>query len=165
MTNSRLRFKMQSSNRSVNARCDCGKYISIKANNIDWENAQNHKLLLRNSIKCKGCREIYHEIVNYMPAELYPPTTKIKKDTITGTATKPENNEHLNEPNIELKCPKCGSVQFDSSNKGFSIPKAIIGGLVWGGPLGGAAGLIGRKNTIITCLNCGNRWQAGKMKK
>ena len=60
-----------------------------------------------------------------------------------------------------IKCPKCGSTQISANNKGFSTGKAIVGDLV-AGPVGLVAGAIGNKKTIITCLKCGNKWEAGK---
>jgi ribosomal protein S27E len=61
----------------------------------------------------------------------------------------------------EVHCPKCGSTQITAGNKGFSVGKAVIGDIV-AGPVGLVAGAIGSKKTMITCLKCGHKWQAGK---
>jgi len=57
-------------------------------------------------------------------------------------------------------CPKCNSRNaVTAGNKGFSVGKAVIGGvLTLGSPLGLLGGLIGRKKTVIACLKCGHKW-------
>lgn len=59
--------------------------------------------------------------------------------------------------NTQIHCPKCGSTQITANKKGFSGTKAVVGGLLTGG-IGLLAGTIGSNKTIITCLNCGNRF-------
>jgi len=61
----------------------------------------------------------------------------------------------------QVKCPKCGSTQITADKKGFGLGKAAIGGLILG-PVGLLGGLIGSKKVMVSCLNCGNRWQPGK---
>ena len=61
----------------------------------------------------------------------------------------------------ELKCPKCSSTQLHAGSKGFGLGKAAAGGLLLG-PVGLLGGMIGSKKVIITCLNCGKKWRAGK---
>ena len=63
--------------------------------------------------------------------------------------------------NNKVKCPSCGSAQISAGNKGFGLGKAALGGLALG-PVGLLGGLIGSKQTTITCLNCGRRWNAGQ---
>ena len=60
-----------------------------------------------------------------------------------------------------IKCPKCGSTQIMGNKKGFSGGKAVGGALVLG-PLGVLAGLHGSKKVVVTCLNCGHKWEPGK---
>jgi len=60
-----------------------------------------------------------------------------------------------------IKCPKCGSTQITAGNKGFSVGKAIVGDVLVG-PVGLVGGAMGSKKTIITCLQCGHKWKAGK---
>jgi tellurium resistance protein TerD len=78
-----------------------------------------------------------------------------------------EENERLDKLGLNeddlIRCPKCGSTQITSGNKGFSVGKAVVGDIV-AGPVGLVAGAIGSKKTIITCLNCGHEWKAGKIK-
>lgn len=61
----------------------------------------------------------------------------------------------------QIRCPKCGSAQISANQKGFSAGKAIAGAVVAGG-IGLAAGGIGSKNVIITCLKCGHQFKPGE---
>lgn len=63
--------------------------------------------------------------------------------------------------NATVRCPRCGSTQISSSQQGFGVGKAVIGAAV-AGPVGLAAGGIGSKKVIVTCLKCGHQWQAGR---
>lgn len=64
------------------------------------------------------------------------------------------------EKNGELCCPRCGSTKLTNNNRGFSAGKAAAGYIVAGG-IGLAAGGIGSKKVVITCLNCGKAWEIG----
>jgi predicted RNA-binding Zn-ribbon protein involved in translation (DUF1610 family) len=68
------------------------------------------------------------------------------------------------ENNQEILCPKCGSNQLTTSQKGFSAGKAVGGALLFGG-VGALAGLHGSKNVEITCLSCGKKFKPGEGKK
>lgn len=59
------------------------------------------------------------------------------------------------------KCPKCGSTSISANKKGFGVGKAVVGAAV-AGSIGLVAGNIGSKKVLITCLNCGHQWRAGK---
>lgn len=61
--------------------------------------------------------------------------------------------------NGEIRCPKCGSNQFAAGNKGFGLGKSAIGGLLLG-PVGLLGGFVGSGQVMLSCLRCGNRWQA-----
>ena len=56
-----------------------------------------------------------------------------------------------------LRCPNCGSRQVYVGEKGFSVKRAAVGGLLLGG-IGLLAGLTGSKNVRITCLDCGHKF-------
>ena len=56
------------------------------------------------------------------------------------------------------RCPKCSSPSLSTSQQGFGLGKAAVGGFIFGAP-GLLGGLIGRKSTIITCLKCGHHWK------
>lgn len=61
----------------------------------------------------------------------------------------------VNQNNIH--CPKCNSTQLFFDKKGFSGTKALVGGLLTGG-IGLLAGLHGKNDIIITCINCNNKF-------
>lgn len=63
----------------------------------------------------------------------------------------------------QIGCPKCGSNQIIANKKGFSGGKALVGGLLTGG-VGLLAGTIGSSKMIITCLQCGYKYNAGDYK-
>ena len=75
--------------------------------------------------------------------------------------------EKFNQKKAELEasgqvyCPKCLSTSITGNKKGFGIGKAVIGAAAFGG-IGLAAGNIGAKKVICTCLKCGYQWKAGK---
>lgn len=57
----------------------------------------------------------------------------------------------------EVKCPKCNSIQIAPITKGFSLGKAAVGGMLFGG-VGLLGGLIGSKDIKLVCLKCGHKW-------
>lgn len=61
----------------------------------------------------------------------------------------------------QIKCPKCGSTQLTTNEKGFSGGKAVAGAILTGG-VGLLAGLHGKNKIIITCLACGNNFKPGE---
>jgi tellurium resistance protein TerD len=56
------------------------------------------------------------------------------------------------------KCPMCGEVKnwkkVDSENKGFSVGKAAVGGILLG-PVGLVGGALGKKKSAYYCGKCG----------
>lgn len=56
------------------------------------------------------------------------------------------------------KCPMCDSsfewVEIDQDRKGFSVGKAAVGGVLLG-PIGLAAGVLGKKKVLYKCRKCG----------
>ena len=56
-------------------------------------------------------------------------------------------------------CPKCGCTSLASGKKGFSFGQAVIGGLVSRSAGAGLlAGTLGSDKPLVTCLNCGHKW-------
>jgi tellurium resistance protein TerD len=60
-----------------------------------------------------------------------------------------------------FSCPKCSSKNLTGNKKGFGFGKAIIGGVLAGG-IGLLGGFIGSQKVIVTCMECGYSWEAGK---
>lgn len=58
--------------------------------------------------------------------------------------------------NTCIGCPKCKRPMIPISERtgGFSGGKAVIGAVV-AGPIGIAAGALGKKRTLYRCSNCG----------
>jgi len=58
------------------------------------------------------------------------------------------------------KCPKCkatGTMEAESERKGgFSVGKAVVGGVLTGG-IGLVAGGLGKKKITYVCTKCGYR--------
>lgn len=62
-----------------------------------------------------------------------------------------------------IRCPKCHSTQIHVDKKGFSVGKAIAGGMLTGNVLvAAAAGGIGMNNIELTCLKCGHKFKANE---
>jgi TM2 domain-containing membrane protein YozV len=62
----------------------------------------------------------------------------------------------------QVCCPKCGSSQLTANKKGFSLGKAVAGGILLVPIAGVATGMVGKNKIIITCLNCGKQFKPGK---
>jgi len=58
----------------------------------------------------------------------------------------------------EIICDKCKSTNIIVKKRGISVSSAIGGSLVFG-PLGTLAGLIGKNDIVLQCLNCGYKWE------
>lgn len=61
------------------------------------------------------------------------------------------------------KCPKCKSTNVQAvgqHKKGFSVGKAVIGGVLTGG-IGAIAGFAGKKTKKVDmiCMNCGKQFK------
>ncbi len=87
-----------------------------------------------------------------------PETFKKALNNIDAIQSKPA----VANPDIVVSCPKCGSTQVSGGEKGFGLGKAAVGGVVTGSPIGLLGGFIGSKKAMVSCMNCGNRWEAGK---
>lgn len=61
-----------------------------------------------------------------------------------------------------MVCPKCKSTNIQvmgNNKKGFSVGKAVVGGLLTGG-IGTLAGFAGKKGKYdVFCMDCGHRFQ------
>lgn len=57
-----------------------------------------------------------------------------------------------------VKCPMCGNSlewkKVDTANKGFSVGKAAVGGILLG-PVGLVGGALGKKKSTYYCGKCG----------
>lgn len=63
----------------------------------------------------------------------------------------------------EIHCPKCGSTQLTTEQRGYSAGKAAAGVILTGG-IGLLAGAIGNSKVVITCLACGKQFKPGEGK-
>lgn len=62
---------------------------------------------------------------------------------------------------MSINCPKCGSSDITGGTKGFGAGKAAAG-LVVAGPVGLAAGAIGKNKAMNSCMACGHQWSPAK---
>lgn len=58
-------------------------------------------------------------------------------------------------------CPRCGSANLTGDKKGFGLGKAVVGGVLLGG-VGLLGGFIGSRKIMVSCMQCGHAWEAGK---
>ena len=69
-----------------------------------------------------------------------------------------EAKAKLPDRSTPVTCPGCKSTNsFSTTNKGFGLGKAAVGGLLFG-PVGLLGGLLGSNKTLVTCIKCGCRW-------
>ena len=134
---------------AVLARCeDCGRELEIPYTNTT--RPEMPSIDLKNPVRCE-CGE-YHNLV-------------LEKKSVdnSGKQSKGYTDFSVRNPtdNSPIKCPRCGSTQIHSGNKGFGLGKAAAGGLL-AGPVGLLGGLVGSKKVVITCLKCGYKWRAGE---
>lgn len=109
------------------------------------DNLKQYLILLDNKIADKSLNEI--ELIQ-------------KPNTVISSPLENKSiNFEFNEPNDDLKCPRCGSPQLHGEKRGFGWVKSSIG-LVTG--FGLFAGFIGSRKIQVTCLRCGHHWIAGK---
>ncbi|MBV7276058.1 hypothetical protein JMF89_01230 [Clostridiaceae bacterium UIB06] len=116
---------------------------------------------LKEKIKCNICGEIDSSIVNYRKMLKFYNMTEKKRNLRTFESEKKAQVQNSSIKN-QIRCPKCGSTQITSNNKGFSVGKAV-GGLALFGQVGLLGGFLGSKKVVVTCLKCGNQWKAGKL--
>jgi hypothetical protein len=132
--------------RAFIGKCEqCGRTIRVPRKNIidkgrpPWD--------LKEAVQCE-CGNYHNLIVDkHSPYSrpIHKPSTPKPTTTDRGAIT----------------CPRCGSTQLHAGQKGFGLGKAIAGSLLVGGA-GLLGGFLGSKKVMITCLNCGKRWRAGK---
>ena len=71
-----------------------------------------------------------------------------------------ENRQY--KASCQVCCPNCGSTQITANKKGFSLGKAIAGGIILTPIAGVATGMLGKNKIIITCLSCGKQFKPGR---
>jgi DNA-directed RNA polymerase subunit M/transcription elongation factor TFIIS len=100
------------------------------------------------------------DIINENTHKFSPTIKEIKPNF--KKKNEPDQNEVKNLADEQIKCPKCKSTQISAGNKGIGIGKAAVGGILLG-PIGLLGGLFGSKTVMVTCLKCGNKWEAGSV--
>ncbi len=83
-----------------------------------------------------------------------PEYKRITTERINKDIERKKKEAELNEP---VRCPKCKSNQIHFEKKGYGIGKGLVG-LVALGPLGLAAGAIGKDKLLSICIKCGHKW-------
>lgn len=116
--------------------------------------------------ECSECGKVLKISRGFITAsnsmyKIDPPGFKCVCGTLHTTPFKKVESSNVSQTVSAIKCPKCGSTQITAGNKGFGLGKAAVGGALLG-PVGLLGGLIGSKKVMVTCLNCGKQWQAGK---
>ncbi|MBP2644289.1 MAG: hypothetical protein H6Q67_2176 [Firmicutes bacterium] len=62
--------------------------------------------------------------------------------------------------NTSVRCPHCHSEQVAGgiARSAFSVKKAVVGGVLFGG-IGAIAGLAGNNKANVFCMKCGHTWR------
>lgn len=125
---------------SILARCEnCGREIGVPFSNLTRVDSRSFEL--KAAVMC-GCGEYHNLIIATEENSASSTPMSIPKDDVA-------------------KCPKCGSSQLHAGDKGFSLGKAAFGNALIG-PVGLLGGLLGSKKIMVTCLQCGHKWEAGR---
>lgn len=151
---------------------ECGKMVSDKATIcpncgcpvIEILKERDAILLLSTSEDKRDKIKIFAQLITN-----YAETRKIKESSLINNrvfkdSKRDEIVKALNSGNFTTKsdskisCPRCGSSQITTKNKGFGLGKAIVGGLLLG-PVGLLGGAIGSNKTLVVCLKCGKEWK------
>jgi len=126
-------------NSFIKGECEhCKRVLKISIGNTSRE---DNGFYLNTPIKC-FCGSIHNQIKGFV------------QETKSAAQTRTNNDSNI-------RCPQCTSTQITAGNKGFGLGKAAAGSLLLG-PLGLLGGFMGSKKIMITCLKCGNKWEAGK---
>lgn len=67
-------------------------------------------------------------------------------------------DEQRRQFDAQAKCPRCGSTSLSGGKQGFRFGRAFTGAVLFGG-VGLLAGGIGANKTVITCMNCGYKFE------
>ena len=85
----------------------------------------------------------------------------IRNDGMFNPFPEPFNKAQNTTESEPLKCPKCRSTDLTANKKGYRLGNAVAG-LVLTGGIGLLGGFVGSNKVKVTCLKCGNNWEAGK---
>ncbi len=134
----------------------CKKQFTVKK---DKCSNTNEGYEIAEKIRCEVCGQQDSSIIDYKRMLKVYNLTEKDRNFKSFEDEKKARTETVSNKNL-IECPKCGSAQLTSNAKGFGLGKAI-GGFSILGPLGILGGFIGSKKILITCLKCGNQWEAG----
>jgi len=135
-------------NEQVRSHCErCRLELKVPKDNLV---SHNDSFDLKATVQCQ-CGRI-HNLILGNSNTLKWANEKVKFDP---------NYVPSNQSNT-VSCPLCKSVQLYAGDKGFSLGSAAAGGILFG-PVGLLGGFLGSKTVMITCLNCGHKWEAGRI--
>lgn len=117
-----------------------------------FKNDGSREIILSNNSNMNGLFNALRKKLNLSTEEL-----KIRK---VEHIVKNTSSEKKVEDKV-VCCPKCGSTSITANKKGLSLAKGAAGVFV-AGAIGVVAAGHGKNKVIITCLNCGHQWKAGK---
>jgi Zn finger protein HypA/HybF involved in hydrogenase expression len=110
---------------------------------------------------CNESTRIQQEVLRLQQMQLQLEMQKLNEARKQSTAQKRMADSQEKELNDKLKCPKCGSSALTSNKKGYGIGKGLVGAALFG-TVGLAAGAIGSKKIVLTCMKCGHAFTPGK---
>lgn len=137
--------KIQSVDKNTTPICNhCKSEHMVKTGYTDKEHSQ----ISSNDNKFQEYKAYLRErfVVNseYFNKELYQETLDKEFKSAMLYDTKPEVSHAYAEP--QLRCPKCGSTNISTINRGYSM----------------VTGFIGSGSARNVCQNCGHKWKPGE---
>lgn len=145
---------------------NCGYPIN-EENNVEQEYQFCMYCGIRNFMTAQYCQNCGKTLASSVDADNEKSLVKSGEqerldDFINNELSSKEKDSDLQSENQRsynaASCPICGSTAIVANKKGYGIGKGLVG-VVAVGPLGLLAGGIGANKLIVTCLNCGHRFE------
>ncbi|WP_295809903.1 hypothetical protein [uncultured Victivallis sp.] len=137
--------------------CSCGRKWLVTAPAASQASVMRS---VRRKKKKTGYDPSWVNAMNQKEHVRFKPAPMKKQHRLSLFGKKSDDTAPRPAPQI-VECPRCGSRQFCADKSGINFTNAVIGGALFGA-VGLLAGLLGKDQVTLTCLNCGHTWKPGR---